>query len=124
MISEKAAVAFTFVVVNMLENHCSEQAENLSNDYKEFKSILMEFKDDDLNHLETLAEHYGENAPDFELIKAIAQLGCKTTINLSENYDSDFTKLNFLVLYPNTRNPAKIRVNNLEGNVFHFFSTY
>ena len=60
MISEKSSVAFTVVVENILDKHSYEQAENLSNDYKEIKSTLMKFKDDDLGHLETVAEHVGK----------------------------------------------------------------
>ena len=44
----------------------------------------MKFRDYELDHLETGVEHYGENAPGFDMMKTIVQLGCRTAIKISE----------------------------------------
>ena len=44
----------------------------------------MKFRDDELDHLETGVKHDGENAPGYEIMKAIVQLGCRTAIKISE----------------------------------------
>ena len=44
----------------------------------------MKFRDDELDHLETGVEHDGENAPGYEIMRAIVQLGCRTAIKISE----------------------------------------
>ena len=44
----------------------------------------MKFRDDELDHLETGVEYDGKNAPGFDVMKAIVQLGCRTAIKISE----------------------------------------
>ena len=40
--------------------------------------------DDELDQLDTGVEHDGKNAPGYELMKAVVQLGCRTAIKISE----------------------------------------
>ena len=83
-ISKDAAMACTIAVEEVIGEHYAKQAETLNDDHKELKSTLMKFRDDELNHLETGVEHDGENAPGYEIMKAIVQLGCRTAIKISE----------------------------------------
>ena len=66
------------------EQHYAKQAETLNDDHKELKSTLIKFRDDELDHLETGLEHDGKNAPGYEIMKTIVQLGCRTAIKISE----------------------------------------
>ena len=84
LMGEKAAMACTIAVEEVIGEHYAKQAESLNDDHKELKSTLMKFRDDELDHLETGVEHDGENAPGYEIMKAIVQLGCRTAIKISE----------------------------------------
>ena len=84
MMGEKAAMACTIAVEEVIGEHYAKQAETLNDDDKELKSTLMKFRDDELDHLETGVEHDGENAPGYEIMKAIVQFGCRTAIKISE----------------------------------------
>ena len=84
VMGEKAAMACTIAVEEVIGEHYAKQAESLNDDQKELKSTLMKFRDDELDHLETGVEHDGENAPGYEIMKAIVQLGCRTAIKISE----------------------------------------
>ena len=84
VMGEKAAMACTIAVEEVIGEHYAKQAESLNDDNKELKSTLMKFRDDELDHLETGVEHDGENAPGYEIMKAIVQLGCRTAIKISE----------------------------------------
>ena len=84
VMGEKAAMACTIAVEEVIGEHYAKQAETLNDDHKELKATLMKFRDDELDHLETGVEHDGENAPGYEIMKAIVQLGCRTAIKISE----------------------------------------
>ena len=84
VMGEKAAMACTIAVEEVIGEHYAKQAESLNDDRKELKSTLMKFRDDELDHLETGVEHDGENAPGYKIMKAIVQLGCRTAIKISE----------------------------------------
>ena len=84
VMGEKAAMACTIAVEEVIGEHYAKQAESLNDDHKELKKTLMKLRDDELDHLETGVEHDGENAPGYEIMKAIVQLGCRTAIKISE----------------------------------------
>ena len=84
VMGEKAAMACTIAVEEVIGEHYAKQAETLNDDHKELKKTLMKFRDDELDHLDTGVEHDGENAPGYEIMKAIIQLGCRTAIKISE----------------------------------------
>ena len=84
IMGEKAAMACTIAVEEVIGEHYAEQVEVLDDEHKELKSKLMKFRDEELEHLETGVEHDGENAPGFDVMKKIVQLGCRTAIKISE----------------------------------------
>ena len=84
IMGEKAAMACTIAVEEVIGEHYAKQADSLDEKHKKLKSTLMKFRDDELDHLETGVEHDGENAPGFDVMKAIVQLGCRTAIKISE----------------------------------------
>ena len=52
--------------------------------YKELLEVITEFRDDELEHMDTGIEYEGEKAPAYELLKTVIQTGCKGAIWLSE----------------------------------------
>ena len=84
ILGEKAAMACTIAVEEVIGEHYAKQAEILDEDYNDLKTTLMKFRDDELDHLETGVEHDGKNAPGYELMKAVVQMGCRTAIKISE----------------------------------------
>lgn len=84
MLGEKAAMACTIAVEEVIGEHYAKQAEILDEDHNDLKTTLMKFRDDELDHLETGVEHDGKNAPGYELMKAVVQMGCRTAIKISE----------------------------------------
>ena len=84
IMGEKAAMACTIAVEEVIGEHYAEQVEVLDDEHKELKSKLMKFRDEELEHLETGVEHDGENALGYSIMKNIVQFGCRTAIKISE----------------------------------------
>ena len=84
IMGEKAAMACTIAVEEVIGEHYAKQAEVLDDEHKELKSKLMKFRDEELEHLETGVEHDGENTPGYPIMKTIVQFGCRTAIKISE----------------------------------------
>ncbi|MDA9165551.1 demethoxyubiquinone hydroxylase family protein [Alphaproteobacteria bacterium] len=84
VLGEKAAMACTIAVEEVIGEHYAKQAEILDDDHKDLKSTLIKFRDDELDHLETGVEHDGKSAPGYQLMKAVVQMGCRTAIKISE----------------------------------------
>jgi ubiquinone biosynthesis monooxygenase Coq7 len=81
---EKAAMACTIAVEEVIGEHYAKQAETLDKKNDKLKSTLEKFRDDELDHLETGVQHDGENAPGYKIMKTIVQFGCRTAIKISE----------------------------------------
>ena len=84
IMGEKAAMACTIAVEEVIGEHYAKQVEVLDDEHNELKSKLMKFRDEELEHLETGVEHDGENAPGYPIMKTIVQFGCRTAIKISE----------------------------------------
>lgn len=46
------------------------------------KSVIEEFRDDELEHLDTAVEHHSQRAPAHALLTAVVEAGCKVAIEL------------------------------------------
>ena len=84
LMGEKAAMACTIAVEEVIGEHYAKQAEALDKKDDKLKSTLEKFRDDELDHLETGVQHDGESAPGYEIMKTIVQFGCRTAIKISE----------------------------------------
>ena len=84
LMGEKAAMACTIAVEEVIGEHYAKQADTLDKNHRELKSTLEKFRDDELDHLEIGVEHEGETAPGYEIMKTIVQFGCRTSIKISE----------------------------------------
>ena len=84
IMGEKAAMACTIAVEEVIGEHYAKQADSLDDDHNDLKSTLEKFRDDELDHLETGVEHDGETAPGYQIMKTVIQFGCRTAIKISE----------------------------------------
>ena len=57
-----------------------KQAEELEEILTLLRNVLMEFRDDELEHLDTAVEHDSQQAPAHALLAAVVEYGCKGAI--------------------------------------------
>ena len=84
LMGEKAAMACTAAVEEVIEKHYADQAEELGDTEPALKEAILQFREDELAHHDTAIEHGAEQAPGYGLLKAVIQTGCKAAIRLSE----------------------------------------
>ena len=81
-------MACTIAVEESIGGHYEAQLRELLREdpekYKELLEVITEFRDDELEHMDTGIEYEGEKAPAYELLKTVIQTGCKGAIWLSE----------------------------------------
>ena len=83
LIGEKAAMACTAAVEEVIDEHYARQAEALGAEDKELKSVIEEFRDDEIAHGETARDHGATEAPAYEALSAAIKAGSRLAIWLS-----------------------------------------
>lgn len=61
-----------------------EKAQQLDESLELLRSVLVEFRDDELEHLDTAVEHDAQQAPAHALLSAIVAYGCKGAIEVAK----------------------------------------
>ena len=61
-----------------------KQAEELEEILTLLRNVLMEFRDDELEHLDTAVEHDSQQAPAHALLAAVVEYGCKVAIEIAK----------------------------------------
>ena len=61
-----------------------KQAEELEEILTLLRNVLMEFRDDELEHLDTAVEHDSQQAPAHALLAAVVEYGCKGAIEIAK----------------------------------------
>ncbi|MEX0644692.1 MAG: demethoxyubiquinone hydroxylase family protein [Parvularculaceae bacterium] len=84
LMGEKAAMACTQAVEDVIENHYARQADELDGAEPELAQTLRRFRADELGHKETAEIHGARDAPAYPVLKAVIQAGCRLAIRLSE----------------------------------------
>ena len=84
LLGERAAMACTVAVEEVIEEHYAGQAEKLGEDEAELRQTLEEFGADEARHRETGLEHGAEQAPGYEALSAAVKRGTRLAIWLSE----------------------------------------
>ncbi|MEO1014574.1 MAG: demethoxyubiquinone hydroxylase family protein [Pseudomonadota bacterium] len=84
LMGEKAAMACTAAVEEVIEQHYAEQAEELDAAGDPLAATVRQFRDDELEHKHTAEENGAEEAPGYGLLRAAIQAGCRVAIRLSE----------------------------------------
>jgi ubiquinone biosynthesis monooxygenase Coq7 len=84
LMGEKAAMACTTAVEDVIEEHYAAQAERLGDSDPELKSVIEKARADELEHRDSALGHGAEEAPAFSLLSAAIRFGCRTAIAIAE----------------------------------------
>lgn len=84
LLGEKAAMACTVAVEEVIDEHYAEQLAVLGTDESTLRDVIVEFRDDELEHRETGLEHGAEDAPGYPLLSAAVKASSRLAIWLSE----------------------------------------
>ncbi len=86
MLGEKAAMACTAAVEEVIDEHYQKQAESLDSDESELKDMIEEFRAEELEHRDIAIEEGAEQAPGYPLLSAGIKAGSRAAIWLSERF--------------------------------------
>ena len=89
LLGEKAAMACTAAVEEVIEEHYAKQAAALEKDGVEhagFKETIEKFRADEIQHRDTALEHGAEQAPGYRVLSETIKAGCRLAIKLSERF--------------------------------------
>ena len=84
LMGEKAAMACTAAVEDVIEKHYGEQVEELEADEPELAATVRQFREDELGHKHTAEAAGAEEAPGYRFLSAFIRLGCHAAIRISE----------------------------------------
>ncbi|KAI8866710.1 COQ7-domain-containing protein [Ramicandelaber brevisporus] len=84
LIGKEAAMACTEAVETVIGNHYNEQLRELMHvdheKVKELRDVIKQFRDDELEHLDTAVEHDAQKAPAHPVLTEVIKQGCKAAI--------------------------------------------
>ncbi len=84
LLGEKAAMACTVAVEEVIDEHYARQIERLGDDEAELGAALEEFRADELEHRDTGLAHGAAETPGYEALSAAIKTGSRIAIWLSE----------------------------------------
>jgi ubiquinone biosynthesis monooxygenase Coq7 len=84
LLGEKAAMACTTAVEDVIEEHYANQAERLGTSDPELKSLIEKARQDEIEHRDHALAHGAEEAPAYTLLSAAIRFGCRTAIAIAE----------------------------------------
>jgi len=79
-IGPEAAMACTAAVETEIDNHYSEQLQQLGDSDPSLSAAIAEFQAEEVEHRETALAHGAESAPGYPLMSALIRLGCRVAI--------------------------------------------
>ncbi|MGD0191567.1 MAG: demethoxyubiquinone hydroxylase family protein [Rhizomicrobium sp.] len=83
LMGEKAAMACTAAVEEVIDEHYARQIERLKTD-PELKKIVETFRADEIAHRDEAIAHGAEDAPGYTVLREAIKTGCRLAIRLSE----------------------------------------
>ena len=84
LMGERAAMACTAAVEEVIDEHYAKQAAALGDDEAELRKTIEKFREDELEHRDTAIAHEAEETPGYEALAAVIKKGSKLAIWLSE----------------------------------------
>ena len=86
LLGEKAAMACTVAVENVIDEHYASQVETLSKlpAETELKNVVERFRTEEIEHRDEALSRGAEQAPFYALLSSAIRFGCRTAIRLSE----------------------------------------
>ena len=86
LLGEKAAMACTVAVEEVIDEHYARQGEQLGDDEAELRETVDAFRDDELEHKDTALAHDAEEATGYEVLTSVVRTGSRIAIWLSERF--------------------------------------
>jgi ubiquinone biosynthesis monooxygenase Coq7 len=83
---ERAAMACTVAVEEVIDEHYGAQAERLGATDPALTETIEAFRADELQHRQTAIEHGATDAPAYDLISAVVKTGSRLAIWLSTRF--------------------------------------
>ena len=83
LLGEKAAMACTAAVEEVIDRHYADQAEALGGGEPAVKALIEEFRADEAEHRDTAIEQGAEQAPAYDLLSGAIKAGSRLAIWLS-----------------------------------------
>ena len=80
---EKAAMACTAAVEEVIDEHYGSQLKRLGGD-PELKKTVAEFRAEEIEHRDEALAHGAEEAPGYRVLSDAIKAGCRLAIKLSE----------------------------------------
>ena len=80
---ERAAMACTVAVEEVIDGHYADQAALLGNDEDELRRTIEEFRADELAHRDAALDHGAAEAPGYEILTGAVRAGSRLAIWLS-----------------------------------------
>ena len=84
LLGEKAAMACTVAVEDVIDAHYTGQIERLGDDERELKQTIEKFHADECAHRDEALQRGAADAPAYALLSAAIRLSCRMAIALSE----------------------------------------
>ncbi|MCG8542691.1 MAG: demethoxyubiquinone hydroxylase family protein [Alphaproteobacteria bacterium] len=84
LLGERAAMACTVAVEDVIDEHYEKQAQKLGDTEPELKSVIEQFQADEQAHRDTALEHGATGAPGYPVLSAAIKAGSRLAIWLSE----------------------------------------
>ncbi|WP_441726186.1 MULTISPECIES: demethoxyubiquinone hydroxylase family protein [unclassified Inquilinus] len=84
LLGERAAMACTVAVEEVIDDHYARQAEALGSDEPELKAVIERFRAEELEHRDIGLEHEAEQAPGYRFLSGAVKAATRTAIWLSE----------------------------------------
>src|SRR5437764_6029571 len=84
LMGERAAMACTVAVEEVIDKHYANQAERLGDADPQLAAAISEFRADELAHRDAALEHGAEEALGYDILSAVIKTGSRLAIWLSE----------------------------------------
>ena len=86
LLGERAALACTVAIEDVIDEHYQDQAEALDDSDPELRQAILSFRDDEIAHRETALAQGAEAAFGYDLISAAIRTGSRVAIWLSTRF--------------------------------------
>ena len=84
LMGERAAMAVTVAVEDVIAEHYQEQLDHLGEDEADLRATIAKFRDDELQHRATALENGAEEVPAYEILSRSVKAGTKLAIWLAK----------------------------------------
>lgn len=84
LMGEKAAMACTEAVEDVIEKHYAEQADDLDAHEPELAATVRRFREDEIGHKTTAEDAGAKSAAAYPLLSTIIKAGCRAAIRIAE----------------------------------------